>query len=186
MLKREFKKRDVTRIRNIVKGKAGEKTADLIGYKPKTEFHDEGDIWEEDGKKWTIINGVTQNVVKARKLKNEISMPLFCPKCGEIMNNKNDKNFYKLHQTCFNCVIIKEDLLKKEGKWEDYLIKIHNDDIDNQIKEFKNFVKEQMNKKNDSFVSEAGDVERWVGKIDKEKVNIYIKEAVEYLEKLKK
>lgn len=186
MLKKEFTKRDVTRIRNIVKGKAGEKTTDSVGYKPKTQFHEEGDIWEEEGKKWTIKDGIIQNVVKAKKIRNEVSMPLFCPKCKGIMNGKNDKKFYLLHKTCLDCVIKKEDLLKKEGKWEEYQKEIHNNDIDNQIKEFKVFIEEKMNEQSNAFVSEGGAVEKWEGKVDKDRVNKYIKEGVQYLESLKK
>ena len=44
VLKKEFAKRDVERIRNLVKGKYGEKTRESVGYTVPTEFHDEGDV----------------------------------------------------------------------------------------------------------------------------------------------
>ena len=59
VLKKEFAKKDVERIRNLVKGKYGEKTRESVGYSAPAEFHNEGDVWESrDGRKWTIIDGV--------------------------------------------------------------------------------------------------------------------------------
>ena len=51
----------------------------LIGYSKKQEFHGEGDVWEEDGRQWTIKNGIKQNVTKLDKAKKEVTLPLFCP-----------------------------------------------------------------------------------------------------------
>jgi hypothetical protein len=75
--------------------------------------------------------------------------------------------------------------LKKEGKWEEYEHKIHNDEIDNKIKEYKLWVEEKLNESNNSFISEDGDIENWVGKINKELVNKNVEEVVKYLESLK-
>ena len=51
VLKKEFQKHDVDRIRNLVKGKQGEKTRSSVGFSKAQTFHKEGDIWEEDGRK---------------------------------------------------------------------------------------------------------------------------------------
>ena len=58
VLKKEFKQRDVERMRNLVKGKYGDKTTMGTGYQKAKEFHKEGDIWEEDSRQWTIKNGI--------------------------------------------------------------------------------------------------------------------------------
>ena len=63
-LKKEFKKKDVQRLRNLITGKYGNKTVVGVGYKKAEEFHEEGDIWEEDGRKWTIRKGIKQNITK--------------------------------------------------------------------------------------------------------------------------
>jgi hypothetical protein len=52
------------------------------GYTKAKEFHDEGDIWEEDGRTWTIKNGLKQNITKLDKAKEGIVLPLFCPTCS--------------------------------------------------------------------------------------------------------
>ena len=69
VLKKDFKKQDVERIRNLVQGKYGEKTRSSVGFSKKDEFHQEGDIWESDGRTWTIKNGIRQNVTKLDKAK---------------------------------------------------------------------------------------------------------------------
>ncbi len=42
VLKKEFKSKDVERLRNLVKGKYGERTTMGTGYTKIKEFHDEG------------------------------------------------------------------------------------------------------------------------------------------------
>lgn len=186
VLKKEFAKKDVERLRNLMQGKYGDKTQTSVGYTKKEEFHKEGDIWEEDDRKWTIQNGIKQNVTKLDSAKKAHMMPLLCPNCKKVMKNRNDSTYYKVHKTCFRCVILKEEKLKKEGKWDEYHNGIINNEIDNKIKDFKLWVEDKLLESNSSHVSEAGDVERWVGKVNKEKVDENIKNVVEYLESLKK
>ena len=64
VLKKEFKKSDVERVRNLVKKDFTSSTKIQTGYKKSTKRHKEGDIWQEDGKEWTIKNGIKQNITK--------------------------------------------------------------------------------------------------------------------------
>lgn len=186
VLKKEFKKNDVQRMRNLIQGKQDESTKTIVGFTKKKEFYEEGDIWEADGRTWTIKNGIRQNVTKLDKAKKAHVMPLLCPKCNKVMKKKLDKQYYNIHKFCFDCVVDFEHELKKTGKWEEYQRKIHNDEIDNKIKEYKLWVEEQLNESNNSFITEAGDVEQWEGKVNKELVAKNVDEVVEYLESLKK
>ena len=185
VLKKEFQKRDVERLRNLMTGKYGDKTRSSVGFSKKQEFYKEGDIWEADGRTWTIKDGIRQNITKLDKAKKAHVMPLLCPKCKKVMKNRNDKPFYNIHKMCFNCVIDFEHELRKEGKWDEYQRKVKNNEIDNHIKEYKLFVQEKLRESNEAHVSEAGEVERWVGKIDKDKVNEATQEVIDYLEMLK-
>ena len=185
VLKKEFQKRDVERLRNLMTGKYGDKTRSSVGFSKKQEFYKEGDIWEADGRTWTIKDGIRQNITKLDKAKKAHVMPLLCPKCKKVMKNRNDKPFYNIHKMCFNCVIDFEHELRKEGKWDEYQRKVKNNEIDNHIKEYKLFVQEKLRESNEAHVSEAGEVERWVGKIDEDKVNDATQEVIDYLEKLK-
>lgn len=185
VLKKDFQERDVQRLRNLIQGKQGEKTRSSVGFSKADEFHEEGDIWESDGRTWTIKNGIKQNITKLDKAKKAHVMPLLCPNCKKVMKNRNDKPFYNLHKKCFNCVVDFEHDLKKQGKWEEYQRNVKNSELDNRIAEFKLWVKEKLEESNDSFVSESGEVEKWVGKVNKDKVEEHVKDVIEYLESLK-
>ena len=69
LLKKEFKQSDVQRVRNIVNKDFTASTKQQSGYKKVTQRHKEGDIWEENGKTWTIKNGLKQNVLNLILLK---------------------------------------------------------------------------------------------------------------------
>jgi len=184
VLKKDFQKNDVERLRNLVQGKYGEKTRSSVGFSKADEFYAEGDIWEADGRTWTIKDGIKQNITKLDKAKKAHTMPLFCPSCGKLMK-RVDKPYYNVHRHCLDCHAKFEDKLKKEGKYEEYYNKINNKIIDNRIEEFKQFVEDKLSESNNSFVSENGEVEKWVGKLDKEKVDGFTKDIIEHLEGLK-
>jgi len=118
MLKKDFKKADVQRLRNLMTGKQSERTTAGVGYSKKQEVHGEGDEWEEDGRVWTIKNGVKQNITKLDKAKQSVTLPLFCPCCNQLMKNKNDKLFYIQYKRCFNCQVDFETDIRKRGLWE--------------------------------------------------------------------
>ena len=184
VLKKSFQKRDVERLRNLMTGKYGEKTRSSVGFTNKQEFYNEGDIWESDGRTWTIKNGIKQNVTKLDKAKKEHNMPLFCPKCSKLMK-RVDKPYHNVHKYCLNCHARAEDKLKAEGKYEEHYNEINNKIIDDRVDEFKQYVKDQLSESNDSFVSENGEVENWVGKLDTEKVDEFTKDIIKHLKSLK-
>lgn len=181
-LKKEFKKSDVQRMRNIITGKSGDKTQILGGWESKTEEHKEGDIWEENGKKWTIKNGVKQSITKLDKFKHLISFPLTCPNCSSPMKADSlNKKMYSIHSMCFDCVIKMEDKIKIEGKWDEYAKNILNSNKNASLEEFEQAIESWMQDK-DTFVSEAGDIESWSGG-DKKKVYEEIKANLDKLKK---
>ena len=184
VLKKEFKQRDVERLRNLVKGKYGERTTMGTGYTKAKEFHNEGDVWEEDGRQWTIKNGLKQNVTKLDKAKEGIVLPLFCSCCNNVMKPHLDKRWYVLYGHCFNCQVDVEHKLRKEGKLEEVEQQITNDHVDGMTKDFEVWFNELLNT-NDSFVTEQGDVEKWDGS-GKEQLIRQKEEALKYLQSLKK
>ena len=98
VLKKQFGEKDVQRARNLIQGKVGDRTGEGVGYSKKQEFYEEGDIWEVDGRKWTIKDGIKQNITKLDKAKKAHVMPIFCPNCKGVMKNdvKLDKDFYNI------------------------------------------------------------------------------------------
>tara|TARA_Y100000592_G_scaffold100985_1_gene184312 strand:- start:5363 stop:5938 length:576 start_codon:yes stop_codon:yes gene_type:complete len=187
VLKKEWSKKDVKRVRNLMQGKVNEKTTKGIGYSKIQKVYKEGDIWDEDGRTWTIKNGIKQNITKYDNVKKLVRTPLFCPNCKKQMKHRDDADYYRVHKRCYECQLYFESELKQKGLWEDYLKKLHNNEIDAFIKDFKNWTKEQINNEsNESFISEQGDVEKWVGGIDKSRALESLDETIKYLESLKK
>ena len=69
MLKKEFKNKDVSRLRNLITGKTGESSVTQIGYQKSKKTYKEGDIWTENKKKWTIKDGIKQTISKLDAIK---------------------------------------------------------------------------------------------------------------------
>ena len=185
LLKKTFQKKDVERIRNLVKGKSGNRVTSGIGQtKTTTKDHKEGDVWEVNGKTWTIRDGIKENVTKLDKFK-KIAVPLFCPSCKQVMDKQLDPFYYKSYGTCVDCRTEFETKLKLEQKWKSYKIKTFNKEIDKQIEEYKSYMENALSESNNSFITEAGDIEKWVGGIDKNRAKQAMKETIEYLENLK-
>jgi len=185
LLKREFKTRDVQRMRNIITKKAGDKTGIQIGYTADYIERKEGDVWEVDGKQWTIKNGIKQTVTRFDKIKKQIFTPITCPNCHKPMNKGHiDKYMFSIHQKCSNCVFEYETKLKLTGEYQEYERNIIKQGVAYHIKEMENVLLELlMGESNESFVTEAGDIEKWNGK----GVNTpqLVKDIQEYIQKLK-
>ena len=176
MLKKEFKRKDVNRARNLIMGKTGESTGTQIGYNKKEEDHKEGDVWTENRKTWTIKKGIKQTLSKLDAIKKEIFLPLCCPKCSKVMKKRLDKPNYKIHKMCFDCVIDFEGKLKhKEGRYEKYIENLKLKNKLTLLDEMESYLLNVVNTSNSGFVSEDGVIERWVGGIDKKKMNTEIK-----------
>ena len=184
MLKREFKERDVQRMRNIIKKDYTAKTVTQVGYTKAQIEHKEGDIWEENGKKWTIKNGLKQTITRFDELKKVLNLPLACPSCGKAMkSNTLNKKMWPIHSKCFDCVITYETELKRQGKFEEYAKNLVSGGVKQYIKDLEDALIDFNNEAADQFVTEQGDIETWKGKgVDKEKFN---KEVQEHIQELK-
>ena len=187
MLKKEFNRKDVNRARNLITGKSGASSETQVGYKKKRIEYKEGDVWVENKKTWTIKDGIKQTISKMDKIKKEIFMPLCCPKCGKVMKKRLDKPNYKVHKMCFDCVIDFEAKLQIEGKYKEYEKQLFFKNRLTRINEMESYFLDLANQSNEGYVSEHGEVERWVGGIDKEKITKDItKAAKEAREKIQK
>jgi hypothetical protein len=181
-LKKEFKKSDVQRMRNIITGKTGDRTQILGGWENKIEEHKEGDIWEEDGKKCTIKNGIKQSITKLDKFKHLVSLPLTCPSCKKPMKaDELNKKMYSIHKTCLACVVDMESKLKLEGKYKQYEKNILNMNKNASLEEFEQALDSWLEEK-DTFVTEQGDIESWQGG-DKNKIYKELKEKIQEFRK---
>ena len=177
MLKKEFKRKDVSRARNLIMGKTGASTGTQIGYSKETKEYKEGDVWVEGKKTWTIKNGIKQTVSKLDKVKKEIFTPLCCPNCGKVMKHHLDISNYKIHKKCHDCVIEFEHKLKIKGKYDSYIKNLKAKNSLDIVDEIESYLLDAINTSNSSFVSEDGVIEKWDGGINKKEWNQKIKEA---------
>lgn len=94
----------------------------IFGWRGEAEpTRNEGDVWEDSsGKKWTMKNGVRQNVTKLDAAKT----PFWCPKCTKPLNHRLDLKFWRIRGHCMDCNVKFESELRRQGKWEEYERKV--------------------------------------------------------------
>lgn len=184
-LKKDFAKKDVQRMRNLIQGKAGASTTISSGYSKQVKDRVEGETWEEDERNWVIKNGIKQTVSKLQEARDLAKTPLFCPECKIVMNHRYDKEFYTINKRCFECQVKFETHLKITGKFESYRDAIHNSEIDNTIDNYELWVDDLINSTNDGFISETGELENW-SKGASTGLTKQKEEAIEYLKSLRK
>ena len=177
MLKKEFKRKDVQRARNLITGKTGASTGTQIGYNKKTEDYKEGDVWAEGRKTWTIKNGIKQTVSKLDVIKKEVFMPLSCPCCGKIMKKRLDKPNYKIHKKCHDCVVKYEHKLRIHGEYDNYIKTLEAKNSLDIVDEMESYLLDAINTSNSGYVSEDGVIEKWTGGVNKKEWTQKIKEA---------
>jgi hypothetical protein len=160
-LKKEFNKRDVQRMRNLITGNTGDRTTVQSGWENNQPDRKEGDIWEEFGKRWTIKNGIKQTVTKMDSLKKLALLPIACPKCKKHMKlNEFNKSAYSAKGVCLDCVIKEEDELRIKADYERVLEERKKADMSVMINDLENAL-DAWYHANESFVNEQGDVEDW-------------------------
>ena len=185
VLKKEFSKKDVQRARNLITGDTNSRTSQGVGYTKKSEHYTEGDVWEEDGRKWTIKNGIKQNITKMDKFKKMGKMPLFCPECGTLMKKHLDKKVFPAYQKCFDCVVDYEAELARKGDTKEYFNDLRNQHVQTTIDSYKAFMEDRLKESNANYVTEDGDVENWKGGLSKEQIQKDLQEGIEFLESMK-
>jgi len=161
-LNKEFSKRDVQRMRNILTKNTADKTRIQAGYEKEKLTYSEGDIWEENGKTWTIRDGLKQTITKHDKLREMVNTPLSCPSCNKSMKpTKLNKKMWVIHKKCFDCVIEHETYLRATGQHEEYQKSLMNSNKNSFVQDYEQAVEAFLNEGSDTFMSEAGDIENW-------------------------
>lgn len=187
LLKKEFRERDVNRVRNIVRKNLSAKTISGIGYTEKQEKHKEGDVWEEDGRTWTIKNGVKQNVSKLDLIKKAVQTPLTCPRCIGPMNHHLHKKMYKVHGVCFDCTVDYEAQLRKVGLYESYEKALVQGSLKAWGRDLQAYVEDYL-QETTTYLTEQGDIEDWVGNISSHRTQILnnLKEYLTHIDRVVK
>tara|TARA_R110000796_G_scaffold98351_1_gene205776 strand:- start:974 stop:1555 length:582 start_codon:yes stop_codon:yes gene_type:complete len=187
VLKKEFKKEDVARVRNLVNKDYTANTKQQSGYKKVLARHKEGDIWQENGKEWTIKNGIKQSITKLDAAKKALRLPLRCPNCGGPMKHHLAKKMYKIHGFCFDpCTVEMEAKLRTAGLYDQYEKRMMQGNMKTFIKDVEEWAGALVENVGQSYVTEQGDVEQWNSNNGKQKeiletVKQYTKQLQEHI-----
>jgi len=123
----------------------------------------EGEIWTEKGKTWTIKNGIKRTISKFSQVRKNLQTPLCCPKCSKAIKHIDEK-FYKFNTLCLDCTIDFEHELLKQGKYQEYEQARVLANAKGYVADLDVFFNEYFqNTANKSFVTEDGEVETWTG-----------------------
>jgi len=155
-------KNKIQRMRNLVTGDYGSKSRVQTGYKKYKSKKQEGDVWEENGRTWTIKNGIKQNVRKLDKARAAARIPISCPSCGGAMNKSQHKFMYMRYKHCLHCQSRSEIEMRHSGTYDNWL-------VENVKKNFKSWKAEKKiefedylrNINSKHFITEAGEIEDW-------------------------
>jgi PHD/YefM family antitoxin component YafN of YafNO toxin-antitoxin module len=119
----------------------------------------------------------------------EARMPWFCPECNKVMKSRLDRKFYYMIQKCHDCVVKEETKMRINGTYGEYEKSKVRENKKSFIKDLKQSIEEWKNSPDSvtyfNQVRPDGyslDEEKW--DVNKDEINILIKEAEEYLEKL--
>jgi len=187
VLKKEFKKEDVARVRNLVNKDYTASTKQQSGYKKVLARHKEGDIWQENSKEWTIKNGIKQSITKLDAAKKALRLPLRCPNCGGPMKHHLAKKMYKIHGFCFDpCTVEMEAKLRTAGLYDQYEKRMMQGNMKTFIKDVEEWAGALVENVGQSYVTEQGDVEQWNSNNGKQKeiletVKQYTKQLQEHI-----
>jgi hypothetical protein len=102
------------------------------------------------------------------------------------MDKQLDPHYFKAYGECLDCRTVTETKLKIEGKWQAYTDHTFNAEIDQQIQEYKSYFENILSEGKEGYVSESGEIQKWVGGINKERAQQSLDEVITYLESLKK
>jgi hypothetical protein len=76
--------------------------------------------------------------------------------------------------------------MKIAGTWSNYTDTTFNLEIDQQIEEYKSYFDNILSEGKEGYVSENGEVQKWVGGIDKKRAQNALTEMIKHLNSLKK
>ena len=140
---------------------------------------DGGGSFTSDAKErqFYLDRGAPYGGAEGNHYRKEIFMPLCCPECNKIMKHRFDKDNHRIHKKCFDCVIKFEHKLRNEKKYDRYIKNLKTNNNITALDEVESYLLDAINKSNNSYVSEDGVIERWVGGIDKIKMTKEVKEA---------
>jgi len=90
----------------------------VVGWRPSlAQERKEGEEWtDENGKLWTVKNGIKQSISKLQDAKT----PWWCPECKKSMSHRHDVKMWRKTGKCMDCVAREETEIRRRGEWDRY------------------------------------------------------------------
>ena len=146
-------------------------------HEKKQPTRKEGEVWEENGKKYEWKHGVKQSVSKLQSAKT----PVFCPKCEKLLRGRLDSKMQMLHGMCHDCWMPNETRMRLDGTWDAYerhmMLSNAIDRAKDVIQEFRGY---QQMLANPQIHFQDGTFEEWNIGVDEMKADL--QEEIEKLE----
>ena len=184
-LKKEFQDNsELQRLRNLISKKYGDRTKIQVGYEKQHVERNEGDVWEENGKEWTIKDGIKISKSRVQSMRDLIKIPIWCPKCGGHIKTVLDKKMYSIYSHCFDCQIKIETKMKLEGTFDKFEEDFIKSNVIQMVKDVEYDMQEYLKSNPELLiVTGEGEREQWDGQISPEEVIREVKEMTEAVKK---
>lgn len=167
---KEFRTRDLQRMRNLKMGKLHDPNGTQVGYKKVEVRRKEGEIFIEKGQEYIIKNGIQVKNSKLSKIREDTKIPIFCPCCNKAMSSYVDKKMYKMKKICLDCNVKIESKMKLDGTFKAYQENYINQNYKSNLIDFKNYIID-FSSNQAPVVNSVGDIEEFNGpKMDISKV----------------
>jgi hypothetical protein len=194
------KKSNLENIRELLDGSHKSQNRSVSGYtKSASKKREVGDVWYEANATGATYRWEQKDGFRVKTAKNSIidtvrkalTIPATCPECDGDMRNHEKKlheKMYRIHKTCFSCVLVKERKIKLQGReaWEEYSKKFMKANAESWLKDVdKEFelLREALKGKKE-FVNSDGSVETW-DQVDRDKyLDFMDNEFVDFKKKL--
>jgi hypothetical protein len=194
------KKSNLENIRELLDGSHKSQNRSVSGYtKSASKKREVGDVWYETNAAGATYRWEQKDGFRVKTAKNSIidtvrkalTIPATCPECDGDMRNHEKKlheKMYRIHKTCFSCVLVKERKIKLQGReaWEEYSKKFMKANAESWLKDVdKEFelLREALKGKKE-FVNSDGSVETW-DQVDRDKyLDFMDNEFVDFKKKL--
>ena len=163
-MKKGISESKVKRMRNLLTKKYNDKTKIRSGYTKKETIYKEGDMWNENGKQWTIKNGIKRTINKLSSARKILKTPLCCPKCNNSLNHPAHKAMYRRWGMCLICTTKWEHEMRENGTYAEWYKQFDEKNFNAFLQDVTVEYKEWLEGRDSKhFITEAGDIEDWSG-----------------------
>jgi len=146
------------------------------------EIHKEGDVWEENGKTWTITDGIKTNKNPMSSFRTTIHVPNVCPVCNNAMIKRLDPKYFKLFGMCLDCKSEEDTKRIINGTFDEYEKNFIKSNKEQYIADMTEYIQNYISGVDaQHVVNEFGDIEEWKQGMSKDELKLLFDEKLSEL-----